>query len=97
MSKQGDQIPVILVMLRSHSGQARRKAASTCTTPVLLVSVVFIPSIYLYSRPFSSFSMVQSVSSSHMVKNPKLAHDLHPDGPGDAGSTEEIALTSVGL
>ena len=88
---------VILVMLRSHSGQERRKAASTCTTPVFLVSMVFIPSIYLYSGPFSSFSMVQSVSSSHMVKNPMLAHDLHPDEPGDAGSTEETALTSVVL
>ena len=87
----------ILVMLRSHSGQVRRKAASTHTIPIFMVSMVFIPSIYLYARPFSSFSMVHAVSISHTVKNPMLAHDLHPDEPGDAGSTEETTLTSVGL
>ena len=87
----------ILVMLRSHSGKARRKAASTCTTHIIVMSVVFIPSIYLYARPFSSFSVVQAVSISHTVKNPMLAHDRHPDEPGDAGSTQEITLTSVGL
>ena len=88
---------VILVMLRSHSGQARRKAASTCTTHIIVMSMVFIPSIYLYARPFSSFSVVQAISISRTVKNPMLAHDRHPDEPGDAGSTQEITLTSVGL
>ncbi|CAI9162497.1 unnamed protein product, partial [Rangifer tarandus platyrhynchus] len=80
----------ILVMLRSPSGQARRKAASTHTTPIVMVSMVFIPSIYLYARPFSSFSVVCAVSISHTVKNPMLAHDLHPDEPGDVDSSEEI-------
>jgi len=62
----------ILVMLRSHSGQARRKAASTCTTHIIVMSMVFIPSIYLYARPFTSFSMDKAVSISHTVMTPML-------------------------
>ncbi|XP_004608694.1 olfactory receptor 4D2-like [Sorex araneus] len=63
---------VILVLLRSHSEQARKKAASTCTTHVIVVSMVFIPSIYLYARPFTSFSMDKAVSISHTVMTPML-------------------------
>ncbi|XP_045744059.1 olfactory receptor 4D2 [Mirounga angustirostris] len=61
---------VILVMLRSHSGQARRKVTSTCTTHIIVMSMVFIPSIYLYARPFTPFSMDKAVSISHTVMTP---------------------------
>ncbi|XP_004707441.1 olfactory receptor 4D2 [Echinops telfairi] len=63
---------VILVMLRAHSGEARRKAASTCTTHIIVVSMIFIPSIYLYARPFTPFSMDKAVSLSHTVMTPML-------------------------
>ncbi|XP_045443286.1 olfactory receptor 4D2 [Pipistrellus kuhlii] len=63
---------VILVMLRSHSEQARRKAASTCTTHIVVMSMVFIPSIYLYARPFTAFSMDKAVSISHTVMTSML-------------------------
>lgn len=62
----------ILVILRSHSGQVRRKAASTCTTHIVVVSMVFVPSIYLYTQPFTSFSIDKAVSISQTVMTPML-------------------------
>ncbi|XP_022365447.1 olfactory receptor 4D1-like [Enhydra lutris kenyoni] len=63
---------VILVMLRSHSGQARKKAASTCTTHIIVVSMIFIPCISVYSRPFSTFSLDKTLSISYTVMTPML-------------------------
>ncbi|XP_064439220.1 olfactory receptor 4D1-like isoform X1 [Mirounga angustirostris] len=64
---------VILVMLRSHSGQARKKAASTCTTHIIVVSMIFIPCISVYSRPFTTFSLDKALSISYTVMTPMLS------------------------
>ncbi|XP_007536198.1 olfactory receptor 4D1-like [Erinaceus europaeus] len=63
---------VILLMLRSYSGQARKKAASTCTTHIIVLSMIFIPCIYIYTRPFTPFPMDKTVSISYTVLTPML-------------------------
>lgn len=74
----------ILMMLRSHAGQARRKAASTCTSN--MVSIIFIP--YIYVSPDPSPPSPWTRLHSHDLHT--QACDLHPEEPGDAGSSEEI-------
>ncbi|KAM6181555.1 olfactory receptor 4E2 [Erethizon dorsatum] len=63
---------VILVSLRKHSGEGRRKALSTCSAHFMVVALFFGPCIFIYTRPDTSFSIDKVVSVFYTVITPLL-------------------------
>uniref|UniRef100_A0A452VBU3 Olfactory receptor n=1 Tax=Ursus maritimus TaxID=29073 RepID=A0A452VBU3_URSMA len=62
----------LLFMLRGHSREGRSKALSTCASHIAVVTLIFVPCVYIYARPFRTFPMDKAVSVLYTMVTPML-------------------------
>ncbi|XP_053120448.1 olfactory receptor 4D1-like [Hemicordylus capensis] len=63
---------VILMKIRKHVTEAKHKALSTCAAQIIVMSMNFIPGMFIYDRPFQVFPVDKITSVLYTLITPML-------------------------
>ncbi|XP_077170505.1 olfactory receptor 4D1-like [Paroedura picta] len=63
---------VILIKIRTHVTEGKHKALSTCAAQIIVMSLNFVPGMYVYDRPFRVFPGDKVVSVCYTLITPML-------------------------
>ncbi|XP_015261932.1 PREDICTED: olfactory receptor 4D1-like [Gekko japonicus] len=63
---------VILIKIRTHVTEGKHKALSTCAAQIIVMSLIFIPGMFIYDRPFQVFPGDKIVSVCYTFITPML-------------------------
>ncbi|XP_077169448.1 olfactory receptor 4D1-like [Paroedura picta] len=63
---------VILIKIRKHVTEGKHKALSTCAAQIIVMSLKFVPGMYVYDRPFRVFPGDKIVAMCYTLITPML-------------------------